>query len=112
MPSVAIASTVVAMSSLPMFGRDVRPSPAFEDGMNGNQSSVIENANDVGQLMHFDDAPRTIGDTVIVAADRHEAIVADATLQLEHGIEWRVRQPLKLWLLDSAFPTSSQQWKP
>jgi hypothetical protein len=68
---------------------DTRPTPAFEDGMSGNQPTLIQNANDIRQLMHFDDATGAIGNAVVVATDGDEAVVTDASLQLQESIEGR-----------------------
>lgn len=82
--------------ALPMIRVDaVLPSP-LQDRMARHEPPAIEDADRVGQLMHLDDAPGPVGNAVIVAADRDEAIVADATLQLEQGVEGQSRQGLQL----------------
>ena len=53
----------------------------------------------VRQLMDLDDAPRAVGDAVVVAADRYEAIMADTAFQLQESVERRCRQRLQLGLL-------------
>ena len=44
---------------------------ALQDGMRGNEPSLIENANLVRQLVDLDDAPSPVWDAVVVAADRY-----------------------------------------
>ena len=44
----------------------------------------------------FDDVAGTVRDAVVVAADRHEPVVADAALELEQRVERRRRQRLQL----------------
>ena len=68
-------------------------------GCIGDQPALIENADLVGELMHLDDAPRAIGNAVVVAADRDEPVMADPALELEQGIEGQGRQGLQLRLL-------------
>jgi hypothetical protein len=43
--------------------------------MRGNEPSLIENANLVRQLVDLDDAPSPVWDAVVVAANRHQAIM-------------------------------------
>ena len=45
-----------------------------------------------GKLVDLDDAARAIGDAVVVAADRHQAIVADAPFELQQRVERCGRQ--------------------
>lgn len=49
--------------------------------------------------MHLDDPPRPVGHAVVVAADRDEAVVADAPFQLEQGVEGHSGQRLQVGLL-------------
>src|SRR4029078_369656 len=69
-------------SALSMAGIRVGLAPTFEDRVDSNQSALIQDADLVGQLVHFDDATRTIGNAVVVAADRHQPVVADAPFEL------------------------------
>ena len=71
----------------------------FEDGMLGDDVAEIEDTDQIGKLLDLDDPAGAVGDTVIVAADRDEAIVADAPLQLEHGVEAMPGQRLQFGLL-------------
>ena len=67
--------------------------------MLGDDVAKIEDADQIGKLLDLDDPAGAVGHAVIVAADRDEAIVADAPFQLEHGVEAMLRQPLQFGLL-------------
>ena len=71
----------------------------FENGMLGHDSAKVQDADQVGQLLDFDDTPGAIGHAVVVAADRDEAVVADAPFEFEHGVEAVFGQGLQLGLL-------------
>ena len=64
-----------------------------------NDIAQVEDADQVGQLLDLDHTAGAIGYAVIVAPDGDEAVVADAALQLEHGIEAMLGQRLQLGLL-------------
>ena len=70
--------------------------PALQDRMGRDEAALIEDADRVRKLMHFDDAPRPIGHAVVIAADRDEPVMADAPFELEERVEGRRRQRLKL----------------
>lgn len=72
---------------------------AFEDRMLGNDIAEVEDTDQVWQLLDLDHAAGAIGYAVVVAPDGDEAVVADAALQLEHGIEAVLGQCLQLRLL-------------
>src|ERR1700760_2675915 len=55
--------------------------------MRGNEASLIENANLIWQLVYLDDAPSPVGDAVVVAADRHQAVMADTAFQFEDVVK-------------------------
>ncbi len=55
--------------------------------MHGNQPALVQNADDVRQLVHLDDAARAVGNGVVVAADRDQTVIADAALELQERIE-------------------------
>ena len=78
----------------------VLPAP-FQDRMDGDEPALIENADQVGQLVHLDDAARPVGNAVVVAADRDQPVVADAALELQQRVEGDGRQRLQLRLLGS-----------
>ena len=59
----------------------------FKDGMFGDDGAEIEDTDQIGELLDFDDPAGAVGHTIIVAADRDEAIVADVPFQFEHGVE-------------------------
>src|SRR5438094_895666 len=59
-------------STLPMGGIGVGLAAPFEDRMGGDQSTLIEDADDVGELVHLHDPTRAIGNAVIVTADRDQ----------------------------------------
>lgn len=67
--------------------------------MHGNEPALIENADHVRQLVHLDDAARAVGNRVVVAADRDQAIVADTSFEFEKCIERHRRQRLQFALL-------------
>jgi hypothetical protein len=61
--------------------------------------TLIQNMNLIRQLVHLDNTSRSIGNAVVVGADRHQAIMADAAFQLELPIkrhDWKGLQ-LKLF---------------
>jgi hypothetical protein len=72
---------------------------AFENRMLGNDIAQVEDADQVGQLLDLDHTAGAIGYAVIVASNGDEAVVADAALQLEDGIEAMFGQCLQLGLL-------------
>lgn len=55
----------------------------------------------VRQLMDLDDAPRAVGHSVVIAADRDEPVMADTVLEPQQRIEGERRQPPELLLLSS-----------
>src|SRR5437899_23595 len=67
--------------------------------MFGDDSAEIKDTNQIGQLLNLDNAAGAIGHAIIVATDGDEAVVADAALELEHGIEGMLRQGLQFRLL-------------
>jgi hypothetical protein len=46
--------------------------------------------------MQLDDAPGPIGDAAIIAADRHQVIMADATFQSDEFVKGHGRKRLQL----------------
>lgn len=54
----------------------------FEDGMLSNDVAEVENADQVRQLLDFDDTAGAIGHAVVVAAGGDEAVVANPALKL------------------------------
>src|SRR6516225_10667061 len=79
-----------------MLGCDAGSPAAFQNGMDGDDLALIENADYIGQLLYLDDAARTVRDAVIIATDRHEPVVADTPLELEQRVERPRRQRLQL----------------
>ena len=75
---------------------------ALKNGMLGDDGAEIEDADQIGELLDLDNPAGAIRHTVKVAADRDEAVVADAPLQLEHCIEAMLGQRLQLGLLCAA----------
>src|SRR5262249_37081082 len=71
----------------------------FQNGMLGDDIAEIENTDQIGKLLDLDDPSGAVGHAVIVAADRDEAVVADAPFQLEYGVEAMLGQRLQLGLL-------------
>jgi hypothetical protein len=72
---------------------------AFENGMLGDDGAEIEDTDPVGQLLDLDDPASAVGHAVIIAADCDEAIVADASFELEHGVKAMLGQRLQFGLL-------------
>jgi hypothetical protein len=69
--------------------------------MDGDEPASIENADLIGKLMHLDDTPCAVGNAVIIAANRDQAVVTDPALELEDRVEGEDRQRLELCLLGS-----------
>lgn len=90
-PSRPIASAMSRISQV-LFA-------TFHDGMARYEAAAIQDADLVSQLMHLNRSARSVGYAVIVAANRHEPIMADAPLQLDQGIEGAGRQRLEFGLL-------------
>ena len=60
--------------------------PALEDGMQGDEDAVLEDADLAGMVLHLDDAPAGgVRNAVEVAGDGHHAVAADAPLDGERG---------------------------
>jgi hypothetical protein len=70
-----------------MHGIDPRLSTSLQDRVCCDDPTLIQNADLIRQLVHLDDAPGPIGDAVIVAANRYQAVMADATFQFEELVE-------------------------
>ena len=79
-----------------MAGINAILSSAFQNRMGRDQSALIQNADHVRQLMHLDDAPSAIGNAIVIAADRDQAVMADPAFQLQERIEGRRGQTLKI----------------
>src|SRR5947207_13591416 len=67
--------------------------------MFGDDGAEIEDTDQIGELLDFDDPAGAVGHTIIVAADRDGAIVADVPFQFEHGVAAMLRQRLQFRLL-------------
>lgn len=89
------------MASRPLTMSRIDPILAtpLEHRMAGNQPAFVQDADAVGKLVNLDKAPGAIGNAIVVAADRDETIMADATLQLEKRVEGNGRERLKFRLL-------------
>ena len=72
---------------------------ALQDRMGCHETAAVEDADDVGKLMHLDDAAGPIGNAVVVAANRDEPVMADAPFELEECVEGCCRQRLEVGLL-------------
>lgn len=73
--------------------------PPLQDGVGCHKPPLIEEMDRVRKLMHLDDTPAPVGNAVVVAANRDEAVMADAALELEEGVERDCGQRLELGLL-------------
>jgi hypothetical protein len=60
---------------------------ALQGRMRSNEPSLIQNANLVRQLVYLDYAPSPVGNAVVIAADRHQAVMADAAFQFEELVK-------------------------
>jgi hypothetical protein len=76
----------------------ILPAP-FEHGMLGNDDAAVDDADQVRHLLDLDDPARPVGHAVVVAADRHEPVVADPPLELQDGIEAVLGKALQFLLL-------------
>ena len=72
---------------------------ALQDRMGGNEPTRIQNANLIRQLVNLDDALSSIGDAVVVTADRYQSVMADAAFQFEEFVKRHERKGLQLWLI-------------
>ena len=72
---------------------------ALQHRMRGDQSAVLEDANLIGERMHFDDPlPGRVGNAVKIAADAHHAFMRDPSFQLKDRAERRQRQDFEVQL--------------
>jgi hypothetical protein len=69
-------------------GDDATLAAAIQDGMNGDDIAILENANLVGRAVHFHrPPPRTVRHAVEIAVNRDHAIAGDASLEPQDGLE-------------------------
>jgi hypothetical protein len=61
---------------------DARLSASLQHRVHGDNAALIENTDHVGELLHLDDTACSVRNALIVAADRDEAVVAHAALEL------------------------------
>lgn len=66
--------------------------------MLGNDDAAINDADQVRQLLDFDDPAGSVGNAVKVSANRDEAIMGHPPLELQDGVEAMVGEPLQLLL--------------
>ena len=67
---------------------DATLTAAIQDGMNGDDGTVLENANLVGGAVYFHCPPTcAVRHAVEIAVDRDHAIARDASLEPQHGLE-------------------------
>jgi hypothetical protein len=75
---------------------DAAPAAALERGMRGDELAALEDVHLGGGDLHLDGAPpRAVGHGGEIAADRDHALVRDAPLEAEHGVERPARQCLE-----------------
>ena len=80
--------------------RDAAPAAPFQDGIHGNQPTVLENADLTGSAVHLDHAPPgRVGHAVQVSIDGDHAVAGDASFNSQHRLEWSIRQCLQMRLL-------------
>ena len=70
-----------------MRGIDEVTLATFKHGMLGNDGAEVEDTNDVWQLLNVHNPTGAVGNAVEVAADRHEAVVTDAALELQDRLD-------------------------
>ena len=76
-----------------MAGLDAPLMRAFENGMGGDQKTILEDADLFGQRVHLDgSAFGRVGNGIEVAADADHALTADASLKLQDRPERRQGQ--------------------
>jgi len=69
-------------------GDDAALAAAVEDGMDGDDLAILDDADLVGGTLHLDGpAPCGVGHAVKVAIHGHHAVPGDAPLQPQHGLE-------------------------
>ena len=67
---------------------DAAPAAAVEHGMGGDEPAILDDPDLGGGDLDLDGAPpRPVGNGVEVAADRDHALVGDAALEPQHGVE-------------------------
>ena len=80
-----------------MSGGDAAATTAFQHRMNGDQVSVLENANLAGGAVDLDDpAAGCIGHAVEIAVQRDHAVASDTPLELQHRLERSGGQRLEM----------------
>jgi hypothetical protein len=58
---------------------------AFEWNMAGDERTVLEDANLIGEDVNIEDtATRGVGDAVKIAADAHHALMGEPSFELQH----------------------------
>ena len=73
-------------------------SAPFKYGMLGNHDTAVDDADQVRQLLDLDDPTCPVGHAVVVSTNRHEPVMADPPLKLQHRIEAVLRQALQFVL--------------
>src|SRR6185369_9208883 len=70
---------------------------ALQHGVRGDQSTVFEDSNFIGERMHFDNSfPGRVRNAVKIATNAHHALMRDPAFQLEHRAERRQRQHFEM----------------
>jgi hypothetical protein len=81
-------------------GGDAAPTTSLQDGVHGDQLTVLKNADLTGGAVHLDHAPsRRIRHTIQVSVERDHAVSGDASFKLQHGLKWPARRGLQVRLL-------------
>jgi hypothetical protein len=94
--SIMQGLTVCPRRQRPVTSDDATLTAAIQDGMNGDDGAVLENANPVGGAVHFDRSPtRAVRHALEIAVDRDHAVTGDASLKAQHGLERPRRQRMK-----------------
>jgi hypothetical protein len=94
--SIALGLTVGRRWRCPMAGDDAALATAVQDGMGGDDATLLEDANLVGHAVHFDRATaHGVRHAVEIAVHGHHAVTGDAPLQPQHRLEGSGRQRLQ-----------------
>ena len=80
--------------------RDAALATPFQDGMDGDEPILLEDADLTSGAVHLDrTAACRVGHAIEIAVDRDHAVAGDAPLHPQHRLERAGRQSLEAWVL-------------
>src|SRR4029077_16689638 len=80
--------------------RDTALATPFQDGMDGDQPILLEDADLASGAVHLDGpAACCVGHAIEIAVDRDHAVAGNAPLHPQHRLERAGRQSLEAWML-------------